>query len=178
MTTHEPSFYDLISDEHDTVEVQEGFAVRDLQSADWCLAKALSAQKRINEIEAYAEAAIAEARKRIEREVSGYQRTVQRMADFLEPWVRERVSGEKRKSLRLLSGRMGLRKSPDRLEVGDEKAAVADLKQLGRLGAIRVKEEVDKRAVMADVKAGAPLPEGCTVVPGEERFFLDEGKEE
>jgi phage host-nuclease inhibitor protein Gam len=52
------------------------------------------------------------------------------------------------------------------------------LKQLGRLGAIRTKEEVDKRAVMADVKAGAPLPEGCELVPGEERFYLDEGKEE
>ena len=178
MTTNNPSFYDLISDDSPEQEVQEGFAVRDLQSADWCLAKALSAQKRINEIEAYAEAAIAEARKRIEREVSGYRRTVERMATFLEPWVRERLAGEKRKSLRLLSGRVGLRKSPDRLEVTDAELAIAYLKSFGGADAIRVKEEVDKRALMADVKAGAPLPEGCELVPGSERFYLDEGKEE
>ena len=173
-----PSFYDLISDDSPETEVQEGFAVRDLQSADWCLAKALSAQKRINEIEAYAEAAIAEARKRIEREVSVYRGTVERMAEFLEPWVRERLAGEKRKSLRLLSGRVGLRKGPDRLEGADEKAAVADLKKLGLTAFIRTKEEVKKDEVKANVKAGGALPEGCHLVPGEEHFYLDEGKEE
>lgn len=168
----------MISDDSPEQEVQEGFAVRDLQSADWCLAKALSAQKRINEIEAYAEAAIAEARKRIEREVSSYRRTVERMATFLEPWVRERLAGEKRKSLRLLSGRVGLRKSPDRLEVRDEKRTVAQLKNDGADFCVRVKEEVDKRELMKAIKAGGPLPEGCAVVPGEEHFYLDEGKEE
>lgn len=178
MAERPPSFYDLISDDSSEQEVQEGFAVCDLQSADWALGKALSAQKRINEIEAYAEAAIAEARARIEREVSSYRHTVERMSTFLEPWVRERLAGEKRKSLRLLSGRVGLRKSQPSLLVKDEAAAVADLEKLGLSAFIRTKKEVKKDEVKANVKAGGALPEGCELVPGSEHFYLDEGKEE
>ena len=174
-----PSFYDLIEDADGvSQEVSQDFAVRDLQSADWCMAKALSAQKRINELEAYAEAAIAAARARIEKETSRYRRTVQTMEAFLEPWVRERLAGEKRKSMYLLSGRVGFRKSQPSLLVKDEAAAVADLKKLELADLIRTKEEVDKEKVKAAVKAGKPLPEGCELVDGQEKFYLDEGKGE
>jgi phage host-nuclease inhibitor protein Gam len=105
-------------------------------------------------------------------------RTTERMAELLQPWAEKELDGQQRQSVSLPTGTVGFRRSPDSIEIVDAIRAIEILKLAGYAEFVRVKEEIDKRALMAHVKAGGALPEGCSMIPGIRRFFVKVGSDE
>ena len=160
-----------------TQEISTDFAVTDLASADWCLRKVAAAERRMQ-----ARRELVEQRK---AQLDAWEAqankadfgTTERMAEYLRPWAEHEVAESGgRKSISLPTGTVGFRQSPDSIEVLDPVAAVGNLKEDGAAHLIRVKEEVDKRGLMAALKDGFPLPVGCELRHGERRFYMKVGE--
>lgn len=80
--------------------------------------------------------------------------------------------GGKTKSIKTPFGTVGFRASPDRIEILDEKRAIAAAEGHDRSAElIHVKLEISKTAVMELVKSSGELLDGCELKPGENKFF-------
>lgn len=156
-----------------TQAVATGFEVRDLESADWCLRKVSSAERRMqlrHELVLKRKAQLDEWEAQANRTDLS---TTERMAELLKPWAEHEVAlNSAKKSISLPTGTVGFRQSPDSIEVVNLADAVLHLKELGAADCIRVREEVDKRALMTRVKAGEALPEGCELHEGHRNFYV------
>ena len=174
---NELTFGDLVDNlDGVTQEVSTDFAVTDLASADWCLRKVAAAERRMQ-----ARHALVVQRKE-EMDMWEAQAskadfmTTERMAVLLRPWAEHEVAEGGRKSVSLPTGTVGFRQSPESIEVLDTQRVVAQLETMGRVDLIRLKKEVDKRGLMAHVKAGGELPEGAELRAGERRFYMKVGE--
>lgn len=171
MTTTDLNLMDEVDEV--TQAVATGFEVRDLESAEWCVRKVAASERRMqlrHELVLKRKVQLDEWETRANRADLA---TTERMAELLKPWAEHEVAlNPAKKSISLPTGIVGFRQSPDSIEVVNLMDAVLHLKELGATDCIRVREEVDKRALMARVKAGEPLPEGCELREGERRFFV------
>uniref|UniRef100_A0A6M3Y2C4 Putative host-nuclease inhibitor protein n=1 Tax=viral metagenome TaxID=1070528 RepID=A0A6M3Y2C4_9ZZZZ len=68
------------------------------------------------------------------------------------------------------NGSLSWRKQPEHVEVADADAFIAAHRGTEF---VRVKEEVDKSAIKAAVKATGELPEGAELVRGEDKFVIE-----
>jgi phage host-nuclease inhibitor protein Gam len=148
------------------------FQVKDLASADWCARKAREAEERIQERRAYVASRMLKYQEWLDSENERDEKTVAAMAAFLEPWVLREIAGGKKRSVNLPHGIAGFRRTPDRLEVADEGAAVEWARE-NAPHAIRVRESIDKNEMKANIEATGEVPEGCELVRGTDRFYLD-----
>jgi phage host-nuclease inhibitor protein Gam len=169
---------DLIDDVDEVQkEIATDFAVTDLQSADWCLRKVESAERNIQRRRDFVTAYRAKLDAWLEKANAADFRTTERMAELLRPWAEKEIAIDgKRKSVSLPTGTVGFRESPDSIEVEDERAAIENLENDGASYLIRIKKEIDKRGLMAAIKAGCPLPTGCNIKVGERRFYIKAGE--
>jgi phage host-nuclease inhibitor protein Gam len=174
MTTNNLSLDEFL-DEADgvTQEVSTDFAVTDLASADWCLRKVESAERRIQQRRDFVTAYRAKLDAWLESANTADFRTTERMAELLQPWAEQEVAKSGgRQSISLPTGTVGFRRSPDALEVTDNERACLELDATGLQICTRVKIEVDKRALMAHIKNGGALPVGVELRQGERRFYV------
>ena len=87
---------------------------------------------------------------------------VKEQFNILKAWAaanRKQLLKGGSKTYKLLTGRLSWRYDPVSCVVDDEAAAIAALKKAGLKRFIRVKEEVDKAAILADRKAVAGIEE-------------------
>jgi phage host-nuclease inhibitor protein Gam len=176
---NELTFGDLVDDlDGVTQEVSTDFAVTDLASADWCLRKVAASERRMQVRHALVEQRKTEMDAWEARANKADLNTADRMAEYLRPWAEHEVAEGGRKSVSLPTGTVGFRWSPDSIEVLDTQRVIAQLETLCRTDLVRVitREEVDKRGLMAHVKAGGALPEGCELREGERKFYMKVGE--
>lgn len=144
------------------------FEVRDLQSADWCVRKALEAEARIRERTEYVKAKIERAKQVLAEENAKDEKTVEYMAELLEPFAWETLTGKTR-TLKLANGTISLRKRPDKLDIDDEQAVI-DWCKANAPECIVVKESLDKRALKARHEKDA-VP-GVHINMGMDRLYI------
>lgn len=138
-----------ITEDTDAPEPAKRFQINDLHSANWVLKQIAQTEEQIKELNDLANAEIDKILRRVS---SIIQPLENRIAFFkgaygvaLEDWAAGELEGKKSKSINLIHGKVGFRKSPDKvvLDVEDD-IAIEECKLLGRYDCIRVKEVVDK----------------------------------
>lgn len=89
---------------------------------------------------------------------------------LLESWAREALTYAKARSIKLTYGAVKFRKSPDRLEVTDEAAALFWARDY-RPEAIR--ESINKSDLKAHIKETGEVVPGVELVAGEDTFSIE-----
>ena len=128
---------------------RDTWSIETMDQAAWASRKLRDAHAEIDEIDAWQtreidrikNAATAE-RNRIQQSASFFENA---LAVYLNHLINE---GRKTKSLDLPGGRMSIRARADKLEIDDEPKAVEWLKEHNHYDAVRVKESIDKRALL------------------------------
>jgi hypothetical protein len=149
--------------------VRPGFVVDTQSKAEWAMATLARSERNIGmrkntvrEIQMKIEARLAEANKRDED-------TVRKMTELLRPWAELEIAKQHgAKHLKLVAGDVGYRQNPDRLDVVNEKDAIAALPP----ECIRTKVEVDKVAVKKLIKTTGEVPDGCMLVDGDVQWYV------
>jgi len=133
------------------------FAVSGLSSANWVMKRLAECEADEAEVRAMIDAEIESIRQRAERILQ----PIARKREFfslvygpqLEEFAKDRLEGQKTRSLKLLHGTIGFRKSPDKVVIDDEAAAIAALELLAvkdpdvYADAVRLRKEVAKTVV-------------------------------
>jgi phage host-nuclease inhibitor protein Gam len=154
----------------------QGFQVKDLASADWAVRKAKAAEARMQKRAELAE----EYRFKIDSWLKDSNKsdlaTVEYMAGVLKPFVVAELDGQKARTVKLPSGDVGLRKLPEKVEIGDESALLAHL-EAHFPECVRIKKEVDKTALKKLIgEEGNLYVNGeslmARVSGGEERLYI------
>ena len=123
---------------------QKVFEVTDLGVADWTVHRILRLQSQANEIRELAKRRKAELDARVEAITNALENEIEFFTGPLRAWAEESLKNEKKRSIKLLSGTVGLRKTPERTEIEDEDALIAWLKQTNHTEAIKTKETILK----------------------------------
>ena len=168
-----PILFDGIEEEEEESVVPEGFLVKDLQSANWCVAKYAMAEERIKEAEEMKRAAIEHVNRWFERYTSDFQVTKMTMQDLLKPYIAEMIKDQKTKNMKLINGTAGFRKTPERVEVKDETQLIAFAKTNGI--PVKIKESVSKTDVKTFIKKTGAIPEGVEFIEGSDKFYVKIG---
>ena len=142
---------------------QEAFAVSDQQSAEWTVRKIAEHRRRQREVDELYQAELYRLKKWMEKETEKEQNSILYLESLLIPWAQAQD-----KSVSLPSGRVRFRKMPDNFIYDDQAIITWAKKHLPE--AVRVKEEPDKAAIKAHVKATGELPDGLTIEPQEPKF--------
>jgi len=156
----------------------EGFIINSLDTAEWCLRKISRAEARIQERNDCAAKIKAEIDARLEAINAKDLDTVAYLGSLLRPWAEVEIAkAGKAKSVKLLAGEVGFRKAPDSLEVTDEAAALAWLKEHYPQG-VRTVESVDKKKVKEAIEFNGEVPDGCELRRGDIKFYVRAGMNE
>lgn len=149
------------------------FEVKDLQSADWCVAKAIQAEHNIQDRELlvvqYKEKLDAYLIKANKEDYS----TIEFFQQQLEPWAEEHLRDQKRKSVKLPHGIAGFRQGQGSVEVVDDGVAL-DWCEENLPAAIKTTKTILKSEIKNAIKAGGAIPEGVMLKQGERRFYVKE----
>ena len=96
--------------------------------------------------------------------------------DWAEANRRKLTNDGKRKSFAVGAGRAGWAKGKDRIEIEDgaEEAIMARMRALDLERFLRVKESIDKQALIKEPKLAATFA-GVAIVEGAEAFFVEPG---
>jgi phage host-nuclease inhibitor protein Gam len=148
-----------------------GFQVTDLSAADWAVRKAKAAEERMAQRQALADGYRYKIAEWLEQANKSDAETVAFMAGVLRPFVEEAVRGQKTKTVLIPSGKVGLRKAPDHIEIRDEAALMAIL-DAEHPECVRVKKEVNKAALKKVLQEGGNMEEAA-IVEGEERLYIE-----
>lgn len=151
-------------------QVHAGFTVTDLSSAEWALRKIARSQAWLDQQREMYEA----ERDRLDTWIAGCRQDHDDTASFfgrmLENYHRIVLEDDpRRKTVKLPSGELVARKSPETVTVVDPEAFVCEHGFDSPL--VRVKASPDMAAVKQAVKDGEALP-GVELVPGEVRFSV------
>lgn len=105
------------------------FEVRDMSSANWVLRHLADCDAKEAAVNAMVDAEVEALHMRAERILGPIRNKreffEQAYSAQLEEWARGQVEGQKSKSIKLLHGDIGFRKSPDKLVIDDEVKAIA-----------------------------------------------------
>ena len=146
--------------------VPEGFCVRDAATAAWVVRKIVEARAYGHRVREWA----ARELRRAEREEKFF---LYRFGQQLEEWTRRRLEleGDRRRSVSLPSGIVGLRAEPPRLKVTDEDALLRWCRA-NLPAAVVTEQRVLKSVVTEHVATSGELPQGTEVCEGTEKFFI------
>jgi hypothetical protein len=173
------------------VEVPEGFHVDDEPKASWAV-------RKIVEVRAHAERVKRWAERELHRSQRDEAWLMRRFGPELEAWLREelRRRGGRRRSIALPDGTLGLRQQPPKLEVVEEPVVAAwcerHLPEAVRVcveseGAAalelarwqrrheedaRLRRQVLREPLARHAAESGELPEGCSLRPAEDRFYV------
>ena len=151
-------------------------APRDQAEADRFLAEIGAAQRARLLIEKAAEETIAAVRERMAAEAAPHAARIEALTRGLQLWAeanRERLTATQgRKTIVLPSGQFGWRLRPPSVRVKAVAEVIEALKRLGLTRFIRVKEEVNKEAILAEPNVAMNVP-GLTIGSAGEDFFVE-----
>ena len=152
------------------------FEVKDLQSADWCVAKTIQAEHRIQERAAL----VAQYKKKLNDYLDGANKddfaTIEYMQQQLEPWAEEHLRDQKRKSVKLPHGIAGFRQGQESVAILDEEEAIEWCKA-NLSAAVKSVDSILKTEVKKSIEAGGAIPEGIKLKSGDRRFYVKEDGE-
>jgi phage host-nuclease inhibitor protein Gam len=136
-----------------------------LDEALLLLARYAQLDAQVEELQLQAEQTIAIARATCDRLQAPLKAELKELFNRLKPWwavAKDELTGGKRKSIELAGCQIGHRTSTPRLSLkGAEHEVIEDLEFLGFGWALRVKEELDKPAIIAALaKLGEDSPDG------------------
>ena len=95
-----------------------------------------------------------------------------RFTPILEEYAKQELGNGKTRSIKLLSGTVGFRKSPMKLEVLDEAQAMAWAKTHLK-DAVKVTEFLLKTPILEHFKETGEMPDGCDKVDPKDNFYID-----
>lgn len=160
---------DLMEIIHEDVEVQR-FEVKDLDTANWAIGKALAAESNIQRIRALAD----EYRARIDKWESDATKadlaTVEFMQSQIRPFVEREVAGTNKQSMKLLGATAGFRKTPASVVIEDE-GAIVEYCETFAPELVRVKKSVDKTEMRKRIEKGEVF-DGAHLEPGSVKFYV------
>ncbi len=90
---------------------------------------------------------------------------------LMEEFARQELEGQSKRSITLLSGTIGFRKAPARLEIEDE-SALMEWAREHLADAIQIKESVLKTPVKAYIEGTGEVVPGAEYVKGEDVFYI------
>lgn len=156
--------------------VPDRFVVDTMAKANWVLRKMSETQARLNETQAMLDAELARIARRGEEILEPLARRLEffrsAFGEQLQEWAREEVAGGKQKSVKLLHGKVGFRKSPDALIVDDEAAAIAYADMMKLDGAVR--KSLSRTVVKDWLKQRCDAEfAGCHIESGGDKFYID-----
>lgn len=97
---------------------------------------------------------------------------LERYSAMLEKFTASQIEGKKTRSIDLLNGRIGFRKSPAALEIEDADAllswAKANLPE-----AVKTVETVQKTPCKKYVESTGEIPDGAVYSPGVDKFYIN-----
>ncbi|MBW2037425.1 MAG: host-nuclease inhibitor Gam family protein [Deltaproteobacteria bacterium] len=149
------------------------FEVRDLQSADWCVAKVIQAEHRIQERKLLVVQYIEKLDAYLINANKDDYSTIEFFRQQLEPWVEDYLREQKRKSVKLPHGTAGFRQGQESIEVLDEERALVWCKE-NLPEAIKITESIRKTEIKNAITAGGAVPDGVKLKQGERRFYVKE----
>lgn len=161
--------FKVFDDEAEEI-VPEGFVVKDLQTADWCMTKMAIANTRIAEAERLRDAAIARVHEWFENYTAEYNKTLEKMEEFLRPFVAEHIKDTKSKTLKMINGKAGFRTTPEKIEIVNENELVEFAKKENI--PVQIKESVHKKDIKEYIKKTGHIPGCVKVIPGSEKFYI------
>ena len=157
--------------------VDETWSIKDLPTADWALSRLGALEREMAENQAIATAAV----ERILLRTDKLNATARRGAEFFrrvlatyaEQHRPELLGSGKKKSRALLHGSLGWRSRAEKLEVVDGEVVLAWAQmQPVETGVLRIKEELDRKALAALFKKTGELPPGTELEPASEDFYI------
>lgn len=152
---------------------RETFRIRDKSGAEWALRRYARIQREKAANHRLAEAEIARIRWWLEGEDRRLDADAAYFAGLLTAWHATVLADDPRaKTIKLPAGQLWCRAQPDKIEVRDEAAALAAAKAAGYTALVRVREELDKRALAAHLKDTGELLDGVTVTPQPAKFSV------
>jgi phage host-nuclease inhibitor protein Gam len=127
------------------------WAVTDIDSADFAVGKVLAAQSRMSERKAVADKLHAEIDRRLQEANEDDHATIEFMTGCLRPWVQAEIQALKGRTVKLVAGKAGLRRTPDRVEIDDEDALI-EWAEDNAPELVRVKKRIDKKKLKETMK--------------------------
>jgi phage host-nuclease inhibitor protein Gam len=160
---------------------------RDLMAVDSELREIGSTQRAIDKIEGILNEKIEALKAEAAVRINALNETIMKKAEgiyiFSQANKEKLISKGKKKSIELMAGVIKWYFTPPAVKTEDEEAAIAELKKNGLKGFIRVKEEINKDAILADQAKIAGLKEIkidqqeiFAIVPAETKIELERGK--
>ncbi len=165
------------SEETDPV-TPERFSVTDESSANWVLKKLAFYEARLSAYQTMIDNEIESIRSRGEQITGPITRQIEffraAFGDQLRAWTQEQIAGQKAKSVKLLHGSAGFRKSPERVNIIDEARAIKIAEELGLADVVRIRKEISKTNAKAALGTpeGAALADVIEIQPGEDVFYI------
>lgn len=150
-----------------------GFLVDTEDKALWCTGKVRKAEARLAALKAAKDEYIRRIEEWYEEQKKEHENTVNRMAEFLRPWVANQIAHGTKKSVKLPDGtKAGFRASPPRVEIGDMDQVVAWAESKAP-GIVQVKKHVNKTDIKHIIEERGEVPPTVELVPNEGRFYVD-----
>lgn len=151
----------------------ERFTIDDDEKAQWAVGKLNAIDEEIQRVKAQAETML----KRLERDRADF---LERFEDDLRAWLTTKLEGGTKRSVDLLTGRIGFRKKPGGLKVVDKDAAFdwciknapPDLDLIRET----VTYSVDKEQLKALHASTGEIPSGCEVAEDSDTLYVRGGK--
>ncbi len=155
----------------------ERFAVTDESKANWVLKQMAEAQARIDATQAMIAEEIAAINKRGEEILKPYQGRVEffqtAFGTQLADWAKQQLDGRKEKSIKLLHGTIGFRKSADKLIIDDESKAIEWALENGYPGAVKynIGKTEFKKAYLSNIESNPVLQNIAHIDPAHDEFY-------
>ena len=144
---------------------------KNLTEAAQFLAKIGKEQMGINEIQLKINAQVEQLKAKAMDDVKPRQDKISQLVEGLFAYAeanrKELTDGDKRKTIKLPTGDFMWRMTPPAVSLRNVKAILANLKLLGLKRFIRVKEEVDKKAMLKELKVAKKI-KGVSITQREE----------
>lgn len=159
----------------ETVEdaAPEGFSVKDIQTANWCMRKYKDAQDKIKEADQARKEIIERVKAWLEDYCREYFDTMAKMEELLKPWIEKELETSRKRSIPLIHGKAGFRKGRDSIDIHNMDALV----EYAKKNDIPVKtvESVLKKDLLAKIKetGQVPDPKIAFMVEAKDNFYID-----
>jgi len=178
-----------------TLEEDTTFRIKDRESAGWYVKKLAKISATIDEITAEADARVSELQAEIdainqrrEDALKAPERDLiyltARYQPELEEWARSEIADGKTKSVKLSYGTVGVKKSPDKLVIDDEAAAILFAQNNEIYEAFKVEKKILKPGLLGWLKENemVEIKEYCSfadkdvvlahIEPGSDEFYV------
>ncbi len=164
---------EILLDDEDQLVTQEHFVVDSLEKALWATSKLDQAQKALDDLTKAARMFHDRIQTWHTKASQKYEQTVSYMETLLRPFLADKLTGVKAKSIDLPGYRVGFRTSPAKVIIEDPHAAVEYLEKYVP-EAVVVSKDVAKTVVKPLLTAGELIP-GVNLILGETKLYVTEG---